>query len=116
MLEIPLNNEKNQEFNIILDEQECTIQIQSLNDNLYFSLYADDKQIIENTLVNIGIRILHNKPFDFKGNFVFIDTYSKADEQKNPNFMQLDTRFKLYFLTEEEDLRIGNNWNKKQKS
>ena len=77
--------------------------------NLYFSLYADDKQIIENTLVNIGIRILHNKPFDFKGNFVFIDTYSKADEQKNPNFMQLDTRFKLYFLTAEEDLRIGNN-------
>ena len=60
MLEIPLNNEKNQEFNIILDEQECTIQIQSLNDNLYFSLYADDKQIIENTLVNIGIRILLN--------------------------------------------------------
>ena len=93
MLEIPLNKKKNQEFNIILDEQECT----------------NDKQIIENTLVNIGIRILHNKPFDFKGNFVFIDTYSKADEQKNPNYLQLDTRFKLYFLTEEEDLKIGNN-------
>ena len=59
--------------------------------------------------MNIGIRILHNKPFDFKGNFVFIDTYSKADEQKNPNYLQLDTRFKLYFLTEEEDLKIGNN-------
>lgn len=113
MLEIPLNNEKNQEFNIVLDEQECTIQIQSLNDNLYFSLYADDKQIIENILVNIGIRILHNKPFGFKGNFVFIDTYSKADEQKNPNYLQLDTRFKLYFLTEEEDLKIGSNWNKR---
>ena len=38
MLEIPLNNEKNQEFNIILDEQECTIQVQELNNNLYFSL------------------------------------------------------------------------------
>jgi hypothetical protein len=25
--------------------------------------------------------------------------------------MQLDDRFKLYFLTAEEDLRIGNNWN-----
>ena len=109
MLEIPLNNEKNQEFNIVLDEQECTIQIQSLNDNLYFSLYADDKQIVENTLVNIGIRILHNKPFGFKGNFVFIDTYSKAVDLMIPNYLQLDTRFKLYFLTEEEDLKIGSN-------
>ena len=59
--------------------------------------------------MNIGIRILHNKPFDFKGNFVFIDTYSKADEQKNPDYLQLDTRFKLYFLTEEEDIKIGSN-------
>ena len=64
---------------------------------------------VPHTLVNIGVRILHNNPFDFKGNFVFIDTYSKADEQKNPNYLQLDTRFKLYFLTAEEDLKIGNN-------
>lgn len=109
MLEIPLNNEKNQEFNIVLDEQECTIQVQELNNNLYFSLYADENQIVENALVNVGIRILHNQPFDFKGNFVFIDTYSKPNEQKNPNFMQLDTRFKLYFLTAEEDAKIGSN-------
>ena len=37
MLELPLNNEKNQEFNIVLDDQECTIQVQELNNNLYFA-------------------------------------------------------------------------------
>ena len=46
---------------------------------------------------------------NFSGNFFIVDSTSPADNQSKPNYEELETRFKLYYLTDEEMQVIEND-------
>ena len=102
MIEIPLIQQPNQELNIVLNDQSCTIQIKQLGDYVYLSLWLDDTLIRESAICMIGVFILQGAKTAFNGNFVFIDDTSPANDQSQPDYKQFDDRFKLYYVTDDE--------------
>ena len=108
MIELSLINTPNQEFNAILNDQNCTIQVRFLGDNAYFSLWVDDNPIVQNVIMLPKEKILLYQS-NFSGNFFIVDSTSPADNQSKPNYKELETRFKLYYLTDEEMQEIEND-------
>ena len=108
MIELSLINTPNQEFNAVLEDQNCTIQVRFLGDNAYFSLWVDDTAIVQNVIMLPREKILLYHSI-FKGNFFIVDSTSPADNQSKPNYKELETRFKLYYLTEAEMAEIEND-------
>ena len=108
MIELSLIDTPNQEFNAVLNDQNCTIQIRFLDENAYFSLWVDDELIVQNVIMLPKEKILLYKT-SFLGNFFIIDSTSPADNQSKPNYKELSTRFKLYYLTDEEMTEIEND-------
>lgn len=102
MVEVPLIQEPNQELNIELEEQSCTIQVRQLGDYVYLSLTVDQTVIRNSAICMIGMPILHNCEAVFNGNLYFIDTLSKAEAQEQPNYEEFSDRFKLVYLTADE--------------
>lgn len=108
MLELPLINTPNQEFNAVLEEQNCTIQLRFLNNIPYFSLWVDDNLIVQNVICLPRVKILLYQT-EFKGNFFMVDSTSPADQQSKANYEQLENRFKLIYVTESEMTEIEND-------
>jgi hypothetical protein len=103
MIELSLIQTPNQEFNCLLDEQECTIQLRLIGDNFYFSLWLDDTAIVQNVICLPEVPILLNVPSEkFKGNFYLVDTTSPFENQSKANYKELGIRFILYYLTSSE--------------
>ena len=77
-----------QEFNVVLDEQNCFIKI-----------YQKDNKIIwQGILCHSFINLKPYNYLDFKGVLVFVDLFGKED----PNYTQYNTRFQLLYMSEEE--------------
>ncbi len=109
MVEVPLINQPNQEFNIVLDDQNCTIQVRQLGSYVYFSLWLDDTLIRQNAICMIGQFILQGVKTAFNGNFVFVDTTAPSDNQSQPDYNEFENRYKLYYLTDSEVEEIGTD-------
>lgn len=109
MVEIPLIQQPNQELNIILNEQNCTIQVKQLGDYVYLSLWLDDTLIRESAICMIGVFIIQGTLTHFNGNLVFIDATSPANNQSQPDYSQFSDRFKLLYLTDDEVAQIEPN-------
>lgn len=108
MLEIPLISVNNQELNIILNEQNCTIAIYQRDDNTYLDLSVNDKSIKKGALCIPKAPILL-KPCDFVGQFYIVDTESTPTSQAKPDYTQLGTRFKLFYLNEKEEAQADHD-------
>ncbi len=108
MLNIPLIDVPNQEFNVVLEDQNCTIQIRFLNENAYFSLWVDDELIVQNVIILPKQKILLYKT-SFNGNFFIYDSTSPEDHQSKLNYEELSTRFKLLYLSDEEIAELEND-------
>lgn len=104
MKKLSLLKVANQEFNAVLQDQDCTIQIRQIGDYVYFSLWSGDTLICQNRLVVTGLKILQNSPFDFIGDFVFLDAQDETGAE-NPNYEQFEDRFILIYL-ESQDLEV----------
>lgn len=109
MLELGLIDTPNQEFNAVLSEQNCTIQLRFLNNQPYFSLWVDDTLIVQNVICLPRQKILIYDNVNFNGNFYMVDFTSPADQQSKANYKQLSTRFKLLYLTSDEMLELEND-------
>lgn len=92
----------NQEFNCVLEDQNCTIQLRFLDENCYFSLWLDDTLICQNVIVLPKQKILVYNTNLFNGNFLLIDNYSNDDNQAKANYKQLSSRFSLVYISDEE--------------
>ena len=110
MLELPLINTPNQEFNAVLDDQNVTIQLRFLDNNPYFSLWLDDTLIVQNVICLPRQKILLYQS-EFKGNFFIIDSTSPADQQSKANYEELTDRFKLIYVSESEMVEFENDSN-----
>lgn len=109
MVEVPLINQPNQELNIVLNEQNCTIQIKQLGDYVYLSLWLDDTLIRDSAICLVGQFIIQGTKTAFNGNFTFIDSTSPANDQSQPDYNQFADRFKLLYLTDSEVEEIDNS-------
>lgn len=109
MLELGLIDTPNQEFNAVLSEQNCTIQLRFLNNQPYFSLWVDDTLIVQNVICLPRQKILIYDNVNFNGNFYMVDFTSPADEQSKANYEQLSSRFKLIYLTNDEMAELEND-------
>lgn len=103
LLELPLIADPNQEFNCLLDEQECTIQLRLIGERFYFSLWVDDTAVVQNVIILPERQILLNVPtYKFKGNFWLVDYTSPFEEQSLPTYDELGSRFKLFYLSQDD--------------
>jgi hypothetical protein len=103
MIELSLLATPNQEFTCILEEQECTIQVRQIGDNVYFSLWLDSDAIVQNVICLPQVPILLNVPSEkFNGNFIMFDSTSPLSEQSKANYKEFGNRFKLYYLSQSE--------------
>ncbi len=106
MVQIPLIAIANQEFQIILEEQECTIHLYQLGDYFYLDLYVGDDTIIEGAIVQPRCGIIPS-PTNFKGQLYIVDEQNTPAQPDLPNLEELGTRFNLYYLTEDEVSDFG---------
>ena len=110
MLEIPLNQVPNQQFNIVLDEQDCTIHLYQRNSRLYMDLFLDGVALRYGAVCLPHSDIVAH-PYPFTGRLVFMDSLSEPAKQMPPQYAELGTRYQLFYLTDEEAAEIDAQWN-----
>lgn len=103
MIEIPITPDPNQEMQMILDKQNCTLHIYQRLNNVYLSLRVGNTIIQEGALCIPKVGILAQPQKNFRGQFRIVDTQASPFNQKNPSYKEFGTRFKLYYLYEEEE-------------
>lgn len=102
MIEVDLIEQPNQELNIVLDDQNCTIQVRQMGDYCYMTLTVDDETIVENAIMMPLQLVIQSNPQNFSGNFMIIDSQGTATTQENPIYSGFGDRYKLYYLTASE--------------
>ena len=103
MILIPLEQIPNQEFEIILNNQSCTIHLFLRGDYLYLDLMLDNDPVFYGAICYDRTKILPVNSI-FKGNFIFIDNLSSS----NPEYTKLNERYELYYLDEKEIATFDN--------
>lgn len=91
---IPLSAIPNQKFNIVLDDQNCTIHLYQRGDYLYMDLAVDGQTIRNGMICLVDISLLAYPVIGFDGMLYFADT---AQAGGVPNYEQLGSRYVLFF-------------------
>lgn len=100
MLIVPVSVLPNQTFNLVLDEQYCTVTIYWKQIRLYMDLRVDDLPVFTGAICQNAHRINLAPTLRFRGTFHFFD----VDGQRAPDIPGLDTRYNLIYLSEGEDV------------
>lgn len=95
---INIGAEPNQEFEVILSGQKCSINLYQRAGRLYLDLTADGAVIIRGAVCYNNTDILQYRHAGFLGNLRFWDTESAND----PVYSGIGTRFRLYYIPPEE--------------
>lgn len=97
---IPTSALPNQEFTIVLDDQDCTIGLKWMQRRLYLTLFVGDVRIASNLICENRVNILQRRLLGFNGTLHFWDT----DGYRPPVWDGLNTRYLLYFVSAVEAL------------
>lgn len=108
MIEIDLIEQPNQELNIVLDDQNCTIQIRQMGDYVYMTLTVDDTAVVDNAIMMPLQKVIQTEQASFSGNFMIMDLQGDETNQENPHYTGFGDRFKLYYLSASEIEEIVN--------
>lgn len=98
--EIPLKAGSNQQLDVSLDGQNCTIAVYQRDERLYLDLDVGRTPIRRGALCIPYAPIIAGST-SFRGQLYIADVLSPANAQTTPNYSGLGTRYKLYYLTEE---------------
>lgn len=109
---IPLNPVPSQQFDVSLNNQDCTIKIFSKNfyvpvsgtipteppiyeeqTSLFMDLYLSSSLVLGGMLCRDRVLLLHNTYYGFQGDFAFIDTQGADD----PIYTGIGSRFQLAY-------------------
>ncbi len=96
MLFLPVKKEPNQRFSVILDNQNCTIEIFQRFDHLYLNLFVDDVAVVQGVLCHNNLGITAVDTLAFRGMLYFTDVQGDSD----PQYEGLGTRYYLIFVPE----------------
>lgn len=102
MQSIPLLAIPNQELNILLAGQECSIQVRQIGERLYFSLWIDDAAVALNNVILPCVPLLPGGAAGFSGNFMMVDTQAKWEGQGVAQYGGLGDRWRLVYVADEE--------------
>lgn len=98
MILIPLQAVPNQTVSIVLDDQNCTLNVRQNGDRLYLSLVCDAQDVCDAHIAQNRVLMPAWSTTLFSGKLVFIDNEGSA----HPDYSRLGERFFLYYLTDEE--------------
>lgn len=94
MLLIPIKATPNQQFNVVLGNQQCSVELRTLYDGLFASLYLNSTPIVLNVPCQNLNRLVKDEYLGFVGDLVFSDTQGTSD----PEYSGLGSRYLLYYL------------------
>lgn len=92
---IPISAIPAQRFQVVLNNQNCTITIKKRGKYCYLSLMCNGSVVIENTICLIGNNLVPYKTSLFVGSLTFIDTNGYFDI---PKYEEFGTRYKLVYI------------------
>lgn len=95
---IPLTSTASQTLTVVLNKQNCRINVYTLSTGLYLDLYLEGKRIIGAIICRNRVRIVRQAYLGFVGNLAFVDTQGNDD----PIFSGLGSRFLLTYLEADE--------------
>lgn len=97
---IPLQAIPNQETSIVLNQQECRIQIRQLGSHLFATLTVDDSVVFRNAICLDRSPINGFETLGFSGVLYFVDTRGNS----SPQFDELADRYRLCYASEDESV------------
>ena len=109
MLQIPLEAQINQQFMVVLDDQDCTITLYQRGHRMYLDLKVDGDEVCNGAIVLGGVGIVRVAQNKFTGQLYMIDTKEETYTQEVPNWEELGDRFLLYYLTEDEEDSLADS-------
>lgn len=108
MLQIPLAAVPSQTFSIVLDNQNCQINLYTLSTGMYFDLFLNGAPIATTVVCENLARMLEDAQYrGFIGDFVFVDVFAAdtVNDGADPTYQGLGTQFQLQYL-EASDLAL----------
>jgi len=90
---IPLDNEPNQIFNIVLNGQQCTFEFISRGAYMFMNLTLNDKKVIDGMICLNGVDLIQYDDSRFVGRLYFEDTQGSLD----PLYYGLNDRWLLIY-------------------
>ena len=90
---VPLTNEPSQQFQIVLNEQACTLAIYQKDENVFADLWVDEEPIFLGVVCINKVGLKAANYMNFKGQLWFEDTKGSL----NPNYKDFGERFVLYY-------------------
>lgn len=94
MFEVPLQATESQTITILLNNQNCQINIYQKSTGLYLDLFKDNEVIISTRLCVDRIPVVRNRSSGFVGELYFVD----GSGTQNPDYLGLGTNFRLYYV------------------
>ncbi len=88
---------------MLLNDQSCVINIYQRNGRLYLDLFMDGEAMQTGSLLQPKAPTITRTGCPFKGNFRVVDIQSTPEGQKMPRYEELGSRFKVYYLTPDEE-------------
>lgn len=95
---IPLDPVPAQNFSVLLNQQNCQINLFQKSTGLFIDLYVDSAPIVLGVICENLNRIVRSLYLGFQGDLGFIDNQGTDD----PVFTGLGTRFSLAYIPPEE--------------
>lgn len=96
---IPLEAIPNQKFNIVLENQNCTIKVYQRGDYLFADLWVDNVLVREGMICLVDTSLLSYPVNGFAGVLYWVDM---AGMGGTPNYAQLGSRYLLCYATQTE--------------
>ena len=109
MMQIPLSALPNQVLSIVLNEQNCTLQLRARGYLLYLDLLVNNQPVQYGALVLPKTPIITVSNSCFQGQLRLIDSKSKPNQPRLPTYPELGTRFFLYYLSPDEELSLESH-------
>jgi hypothetical protein len=97
MLLVPTQAIPNQQFQVQLAGQACTIVLVQTAYGMFMTLYVGNSLIVASVIVENLNRIVRDSYLGFIGDFVFYDTQAANDPQ-DPVYTGLGSRYQLIYL------------------
>lgn len=98
-VQIELQALPNQKASVLLNDQECEIQVRQMGNRLFMSLTVDDEVIFNNVLCAVASPINGFEVLGFSGALFFLDTKGHAD----PQWEELGSRWLLFYVSPDDE-------------
>lgn len=95
MLVVPTKPLPNQQIQVLLDNQPCTLHIYQTAYGLFMDVFVADTLIVAGVICRNANKIVRSVYLGFIGDFVFVDGETEGTD---PIYTGLGTRFTLVYL------------------